>query len=116
MAVQVTLNKSTDTLEFRPETPADNDVADYLCRLVKQAKAIVGSADPATVAKAGVGEIGLVRHAQEERLQVLKGIADREESRSRDWSLTWEIRQLANQRAYAAKEEARRISAELEGR
>jgi hypothetical protein len=38
MAVKVTLNKSTNTLEFRPETAADNPVADYLAGLVTQAK------------------------------------------------------------------------------
>lgn len=114
MAVKV--SKDGNTIKFFPESPADNDVADYLCKLVNDAKAVVKSADPGTVAKSGIGGIALIRKAQEERLQVLKGIADREEAKSRDWSLAWEIRQLANQRAYAAKEEARRIATELEGR
>ena len=105
MAVKVTLNTSTNTLEFRPETPADNDVANYLCKLVRDAKAIVGNADPATVAKSRVGEIGLVAKAHQERIQALKGIIQKEEARSRQWELTYEIRQVASLRAHAAREE-----------
>jgi hypothetical protein len=105
MAVKVTLNKGTHTLEFRPETAEDGDVAEYLCRLVREAKAVVGSADPGTVAKSGIGGFALLRKEQDERIQVLKGIIDREDEKSRRWDLSSEIRQIAAQRAHAAREE-----------
>ena len=53
MAVRVTLNKASNTLEFRPETAEDSTVADYLSGLVNQSKANVAkSAGPASFNRA----------------------------------------------------------------
>jgi hypothetical protein len=111
MGVKVT--KDGNTIKFYPEGAGDNDLAHYLNGLVNEARTLAGSADPGTLAKSGITGIALLRKAREEKIQVLKDLADREEEKSRDWSLLWDLRQLANQRAYAAKEEIRQLTAEL---
>ena len=112
MAVKVTLNKSTDTLEFRPETEADNDVANYLCGLVQSAKRVVKSADDGTVAKSGITGMALVRQAHQEKMDLLRSQAETWEGRAQDWSLQKDVRDVNADRARSARREL----AALEGK
>ena len=114
MAVRVV--KENSTIKFYPDSPADHDLSDYLCGLVNSARSLAASADPSIVAKAGLTGIALIRKETEDRIRVLKDIADREDVKSRRTDLSWEIRELANRRAFAAKDEMRKLATELEGR
>jgi hypothetical protein len=111
MAVKVV--RDGNTLKFYPESTADNDTAEFLSKLVNDAKALVKSADPATVAKSGLTGTAFIRRAQEEKIRVLKSIVDREDERSRDWSTSTEIRSIAKARADAARDEIRKLAQEL---
>jgi hypothetical protein len=90
MAVKVTLNKSTNTLEFRPETGDDNSIATYLSDLVNGAK------------KNGLsksqGAAGLL----------LKQAAEWDE-RSRSTNLSPEVRAYLAQKAADAKAQAEQL-------
>ena len=66
------------------------------------------------MAKAKLGETVLkVREAQAEKLQLLKAVADKADEKSRDWSVSTEIRSISKAKADAAREEARKIATEL---
>lgn len=110
MAVKVT--KDGNTIKFYPDA-GDSDLAHYLNGLVNEARSLTATADPGTLAKSGLTGVAYVRKAQEEKIQALKELADREENKSLDWNLNYDLRRLANQRHYAAKEEIRQLTAEL---
>jgi hypothetical protein len=95
MAVRVTLNKSTNTLEFRPETAEDGSVADYLSGLVNQAKGNLSKSGPASLQKA--------------KADLLIKQAEASEAKARDVSTSVEIRDYHEAKA----REARKLAKEL---
>jgi hypothetical protein len=113
MAVIVTHNQATNTLEFRCQTAEDNHVAEYLNKLVGDARAYASAADSGTVAKSGLTGIAFIRKAQEDKIEALTKQAEIWEERSRDWSMQWDIRDLNAQRARQAREEVRKLAQEL---
>ena len=113
MAVRVL--KVANELQFHSDGQADDSaVADYLCGLVNAEKRKLSKSD---AAKAYLGDLALKeRQLKEEKVRVLKDLEAREDEKSRDFSLSLELRQLAEVRSLAAKEQARQLVAELDGR
>lgn len=110
---QVTVVLKGSRAEFRSHGPESDSFAEYLCKLFDQSNN-PGMAKDVLVAKAGLGDAVLqLRRSQQEKMELLKAVADREETKSRNTALSWELRQLANDRAFAAREEARRLASEL---
>jgi hypothetical protein len=116
MAVHVTLAKETNTLEFRTEGSGDDTaIAEYLCKLVRTAKAL--GEKETLVAKSQLGDAVLEqRRLLADKVALLKDVAAKEDERSRRQDLAPEIRQLASAKALEAAEQARQITAELDGR
>lgn len=113
MAVKVI--RVGNELQFHSEGKGDDhQVADYLCSLTNAAKQQISKS---VAAQAYLGqEVLKERDLKAEKVALLKDLADREDGRSRDTRLTWEMRQLAEARAASAREEARQITAELDGK
>jgi hypothetical protein len=71
-------------------------------------------ADRVTVAKVYLADRVLkVRELQSEKVGLLLKAAEAAEEKSRDWSLSWELRQIHAAKAGAAREEARKLAGEL---
>ena len=116
MAVTVTLNESSNTLEFHAGNGADDkEIAGYLCKLVQDNRTVSKSRG-ALAAKVKLADTVLnLRKAQQEKMELLAKAAETWEERSRDWSLSPEIRSLNSDRARKAREECRKIAVELGG-
>ena len=90
MAVKATLNKSTNTIEFRCDTAADETLAHYLNDLVTKAKS--------NGLSKSAGAAGLLLKQAEEW-----------DERSRSTSLSTEVRAYLAQKASDAREQAERL-------
>lgn len=72
-------------------------------------------AESATAAKARLGGLVLKqRELMADKAQLLMKAADAAEEKSRDWALSVEMRGVHAAKARAARDEARKIAAELE--
>lgn len=113
MAVKVI--RVGNELQFISEGKGDDhQVASYLCDLTNAAKQQVTKS---MAAKAYLGEEVLKeRDLKAEKVSMLKSQAEKDEARSMDTGLAWEMRELAAARAASAREEARQITAELDGK
>jgi hypothetical protein len=110
-SVTVTL-KDDDIIEVRHGAGSEQ-LAGYLKKTLDQLNDPKGT-QAVLVAKAKLGGTVLdLRKAQAEKSELLQKQAAVWEERSRDWGLSKEIRDLNADRARAAREEARRITAEL---
>lgn len=110
---QVTVTLKGDRAEFQSNNRESDGFRDYLCKLFEQVNN-PGPAQATLLAKAKLGGVVLdLRKAQEDKIHVLKDVIEAQDERSRDWSLAPEVRSIAAERSRAAKEEIRRLTAEL---
>lgn len=110
---KVTVTLDGSRAEFKSHGPESDGFADYLSKMFNQCND--PDATRATLlAKARLGGTVLdLRKAQQEKAELLEKQAEVWEERSRDWSLVKDIRDINADRARQAREESRRITAEL---
>lgn len=115
MAQSVTLTLKDDGIIEVRHGPGSEGFAGYLGTTLKQLNDPKGT-QAVLLAKARAGGALLdLRKAQAEKAELLSKAAETWETRSRDWSLSKEIRDLSADRARKAREEARKLATELGG-
>jgi len=116
MSVRVEWNEASNTLEFHTGNGEhDSEIAHYLNGLVRDNRTVKKS-QGALAAKVRLADTVIkARAAQEEKVRALESQAAAWTEKSLDWSQSHELRQLLAERARQAREEARRITAELGG-
>lgn len=113
MAQSVTVTLKDDGIIEVKHGAGSGQFAGYLAKVLDQLNNPEGS-QAILLAKAKAGGALLdLRKAQQEKAELLVKAAEVWETRSRDWSLSKEIRDLNADRARKATEESRRLMAEL---
>ena len=115
MAQTATVTLRDDGIIEVKHGPGSAQFGGYLGKVLKQLNDPKGS-QAILMAKARAGDALLdLRKAQQEKSELLAKAAENWETRSRDWSMSPEIRELNADRARKAREEIRKLAVELGG-
>ena len=115
MAITVTHNQATNLLEFKSGGVGnDDEIAAWLSKLVNDSRTVAKSTG-SLAAKVRLADAVLKeRRLLKAKADALLDQAAVWDERSRNWSLTKEIRDLNADRARSARDEAEKIRAELD--